>query len=153
MQQDAHSRFGATAREYNYRVYNTKNPFLRETAFYFPYKLDRTKLDAAAALIREQTNFFAFAKSNTQVKSFACTIQRSEWTEGEGLLVYEVQANRFLRGMVRLLTATQLKLARGVIKEDAFSDLFKSSSTKCSFSVPPAGLFLKAVHYPQNFFP
>jgi tRNA pseudouridine38-40 synthase len=153
MPPEAHARFAAVAREYNYRIYSKKDPFLRETAFYFPYKLDRSSLDTAAAIIREQTNFFAFAKSNSQVKTFSCTIQRSEWTEREGILIYEVQANRFLRGMVRLLTATQLKLARGVITKDEFLQLFASSTVKCSFSVPPTGLFLKAVHYPQNFFP
>jgi len=151
MPTDAHCRFGAICREYLYHIYRQKNPFLRETAFYYPYQLNIEALHKAATIIKEQTNFFAFAKTNTQVFNFNCVVSQSEWREEGELLIYNVSANRFLRGMVRLLTATQLKLARGVITEENFIQLFKGKA-KCSFSVPPTGLFLKRVQYPANYF-
>jgi tRNA pseudouridine38-40 synthase len=149
----AHSRFDAISREYEYRIYHSKNPFLKGVAFYYPYTLNRTLMDEAAALVKEQTNFFAFAKTNTQVKNFRCTIYKSEWIERDGVIIYNVAGNRFLRGMVRLLTATMLKVGRGRVSMEEFAALFKTETYKCSFSVPPTGLFLKAVNYPENYFP
>jgi tRNA pseudouridine38-40 synthase len=153
MHGEAHSRFDAVGREYEYRIYQSKNPFLKGVAYYFPFALDRLLLKEAADIVKEQTNFFAFAKTNTQVKNFRCTIYESEWIEREDLLVYNVAGNRFLRGMVRLLTATMMKVGRGRISLQEFERLFQSSEEKCSFSVPPTGLFLKTVQYPENYFP
>lgn len=153
MHDEAHSRFDAVSREYEYRIYLSKNPFLKGFAYYYPYVLDRTLLREAAAMVKEQTNFFAFSKTNTQVKNFRCTIYKSEWIEREELLIYNVAGNRFLRGMVRLLTATMMKVGRGRISMKDFEALFQSEEEKCSFSVPPTGLFLKEVRYPENYFP
>ncbi len=151
MPAEAHSRFDAVSREYEYRVYSHKNPFLTETAYYFPYKLDKELLQEAAELVRYQTNFFAFAKTNSQVKNFQCRIMRSEWEVSQWMVIYHVSGNRFLRGMVRLLTGTMLKVGRGKLSLDEFSGLFKGEE-KCGFSVPAKGLFLKRVNYPENYF-
>ena len=153
MEAEAHSRFDAISREYEYHIYNHKNPFLRDIAFYYPYTLNFTLMREAAELIKSQNNFFAFSKTNTQVKNFICTIYKSEWVEKDGLYIYNVEGNRFLRGMVRLLTATMLKVGRGKVSLKDLEHLFKSDKEKCSFSVPPTGLFLKSVCFPENYFP
>lgn len=153
MHEEAHSRFDAVGREYEYRLYRSKNPFLKGVAYYYPYVLDHSLLKEAAAIVKEQTNFFAFAKTNTQVKNFRCSIYKSEWIERDELLIYNVAGNRFLRGMVRLLTATLMKVGRGQLSMEDFTALFASSEEKCSFSIPPTGLFLKEVRYPENYFP
>lgn len=153
MHEEAHSRFDAVGREYEYRLYGSKNPFLKGVAYYYPYVLDRALLREAAAVVMEQTNFYAFAKTNTQVKNFRCSIYKSEWIEREELLIYNVAGNRFLRGMVRLLTATMMKVGRGRLSMEEFTALFASSEEKCSFSIPPTGLFLREVRYPENYFP
>ncbi|WP_132053943.1 tRNA pseudouridine(38-40) synthase TruA [Pseudocnuella soli] len=144
---EAHSRFDAVSREYEYYIYKFKDPFRRDTAYYVPYPLDLEALAEAAAIIKEQTNFAAFSKTNTQVKNFRCSILKSEWREENGLLVYNIKGNRFLRGMVRLLTATQLKIARGKYNMADFKKLFETGQ-KCGFSVPAHGLFLKEVAFP-----
>ncbi|RPD44710.1 tRNA pseudouridine(38-40) synthase TruA [Paracnuella aquatica] len=148
---EAHSRFDAISREYEYYIYKFKDPFRRDTAYYVPYPLDMRALAEAAAIIKEQTNFAAFSKTNTQVKNFRCAILKSEWREENGLLVYNIKGNRFLRGMVRLLTATQLKIARGKYEMVDFKKLFETEQ-KCGVSVPAHGLFLKEVGYPDNYF-
>lgn len=151
MHPDAHCRFDALSREYVYNIHSAKNPFLRDTSFYYPFKLNEALLQEAAAIIKEQTNFFAFAKTNTQVKNFNCVIQKSEWDFQDGTLTYTIAGNRFLRGMVRLLTASILKVGRGNLAMEEFHSLFQGS-TKCGYSVPAHGLFLKKVRFPNQYF-
>jgi len=152
MPDTAHARFNAVGRRYQYRVHRFKHPFLRDRSLFYPYTLDRERMDEAAGFVREQTNFFSFSKTNTQVKNFSCSIRQSEWkVEGEELL-YCIEANRFLRGMVRLLTASLIRVGRGKLSLEEFQSLFRSTK-KCGYSVPAHGLYLVSVLYPENFFP
>jgi tRNA pseudouridine38-40 synthase len=150
---DAHSRFHATSREYKYFIYDRKNPFVDDRAWYLPYTLDESLLDACAQQVKNNLDFTAFSKRNTQVKTFQCTIAVSEWIKEEGCLVYHVQANRFLRGMVRGLVGTMVRVARGTMKLDAFEELVAHRKpASADFSAPAKGLFLVSVSYPENIF-
>jgi tRNA pseudouridine38-40 synthase len=149
----AHCRFDAIQRDYRYYIYRKKDPFYRDRAYYFPYRLQEDLLQEAAGILREYNDFTSFSKRNTQVKTFICSIVQSKWTREGDLLIYEVAGNRFLRGMVRALTATMLRVGRGVISLDQFREIIESRDcTKASFAVPPNGLFLEAVRYPQGYF-
>jgi tRNA pseudouridine38-40 synthase len=149
----AHCRFDAVQRDYRYYIYRKKDPFLRDRAYYFPYRLQEDLLQEAAGMLREYNDFTSFSKRNTQVKTFICSIVQSKWTREGDLLIYEVAGNRFLRGMVRALTATMLRVGRGVISLDQFREIIESRDcTRASFAVPPNGLFLEAVRYPQGYF-
>ena len=149
---NAHCRFDAISREYNYYIYNKKNPFLKEMAFFFPYKLDIEKLKFAAEIIKTYDDFTSFSKRNTQAKTFICNIHESKWVIKDNQLVYNVKANRFLRGMVRALTATMLKVGRGKLTIDEFKNIIESKDcTRASFAVPAHGLFLIAVEYLENY--
>jgi tRNA pseudouridine38-40 synthase len=148
---DAHCRFDAVSREYKYFVYRQKDPFLKDRAYYYPYKINIEKLQQAAAILTEYQDFTSFSKRNTQVKTFVCQIQRSEWLQENQCLVYNVKANRFLRGMVRALVATMLKVGRGTIDLEEFRSIVEAKDcTQASFAVPATGLFLIAVNYPQQ---
>jgi tRNA pseudouridine38-40 synthase len=147
----AHSRFDATSRKYHYCIYKNKNPFLLGVGFYYPFKVDVELMDAAASLIKENNNFFAFCKTNSQVKNFNCSIYLSEWIRKDDCIIYTIEANRFLRGMVRLLTASLLQVGRRKITLSEFSELFNGNK-KCGYSLPPQGLFLNAVSFPLNYF-
>ena len=150
---DAHCRFDAISREYKYFIYQKKDPFLRETAYYYPYRIDRDKIGEAAEIIRGYTDFTSFSKRNTQVKTFNCVINESEWIEEGGCLVYRVKGNRFLRGMVRALTATMLKVGRKRMTLEEFRSIIElRDCTRASFAVPAHGLFLVTVNYPPDFF-
>jgi len=150
---EAHCRFDAISREYNYYIYRHKNPFLQGRALFYPYKLELQKLQEAASIIKEYNDFTSFSKRNTQVKSFVCNIETSEWEFKSGYLIYHVKANRFLRGMVRALTATMLKIGRNKFSLDDFRQIIiQKDCTKASFAVPPDGLFLLSVNYPENYF-
>jgi tRNA pseudouridine38-40 synthase len=153
VKEDAHCRFDAIGREYKYFIYRHKDPFLNDRAFYYPYKLDIDKLNEAAAIIMEYDDFTSFSKRNTQVKTFICQILESRWAWENDCLVYYVKANRFLRGMVRALTATMLKIGREKLTIHEFHDVIRAKDcTKASFSVPSHGLFLVSVEYPSGYF-
>ena len=150
---EAHCRFDANTREYKYYVYQKKNPFLEDNAYYYPYTLDLELMQNTATIIKEYSDFTSFSKRNTQVKSFTCDIQVSNWIiEGE-CFVYRVKANRFLRGMVRALVATMLKVGRNKTTLDIFKTIIESKDcTLADFSAPPNGLFLVQVVFSDNYF-
>ena len=150
---EAHCRFDAISREYKYFIYNTKNAFLRDRAFYYPYKLDLDSMKTAASILKEYSDFTSFSKKHTQVKSFQCKIIQSEWEIEKELIVYKIKANRFLRGMVRALVGTMLRLGRGKITVEDFRKIIEDHDCAlASFGVPPQGLFLVSVEYPQGYF-
>ncbi len=150
---DAHCRFDALSREYKYYIYGRKDPFLRDRAFYFPYRIDMEIMQRGAEIIKEYENFTSFSKRNTQVKTFECEIMISEWIKETDCLVYHVKANRFLRGMVRALTATLLRMGRGKIGEKDLRYIIEAKDcTLASFAVPPQGLFLTAVKFSNTIF-
>ncbi|ULQ56649.1 tRNA pseudouridine(38-40) synthase TruA [Flavihumibacter rivuli] len=150
---DAHCRFDAVSREYRYRIYRHKHPFLADRAYFFPYTLDLDRMQEAAGMLMEYEDFTSFSKRNTQVKTFKCRIMESRWEEEEWGLAYYVKGNRFLRGMVRALTATMLRVGRHKLTIDQFRAIIEARDcTKADFAVPPHGLFLEKVNYPEGYF-
>jgi len=153
VKQNAHCRFDAISREYKYFVYGHKDPFLKDRAFYFPYKLNVELMQEAAAIIKHYTDFTAFSKRNTQVKTFNCCILESKWEWEDECLVFYVKADRFLRGMVRALVATILKIGRGKMTITEFKNVIEEGDrSKASFAAPSQGLFLVSVNYQDNYF-
>jgi len=150
---DSHCRFDAVSREYKYFIYNKKNPFFKDRAFYFPYQVDLNLMKEAAEIVKEYTDFTSFSKRKTQVKTFNCTIIESRWVMDDECMVYQVKANRFLRGMVRALTATILMAGRKKIAVNEFRKIIEAKDCKlASFAVPAHGLFLVEVLFPENYF-
>lgn len=149
----AHCRFDAVSREYSYYIYNKKNPFLRDYGYFYPYRLDLEIMNQAAAIIKNNTDFTPFSKTNTQVKNFMCKIYDSKWVMKDESIVFQIKANRFLRGMVRALAGTILKLGRGTMTLEDFKNIIEEKDPKnVSFAVPAHGLILNAVRYPEEIF-
>lgn len=150
---DAHCRFQAISREYKYYICNKKNPFLADRSWYLPYTLDESLLAVCAEKIKNHTQFEAFSKRNTQVKTFQCFISESKWTHENDCLVYQVKGNRFLRGMVRALVSTMVKVGRGSIDLQEFDRILNSTDlSSADFSAPAKGLFLVEVSYQSEIF-
>jgi tRNA pseudouridine38-40 synthase len=144
----AHCRFDAVSREYRYHVYQNKQPFIQDRAYYYPYALDIQALQQVAKEIILHHDFTSFSKRNTQVRSFLCEIYESEWVTEQDCLVYRIKANRFLRGMVKGLVGTMLQAGRGKLSVDGFRAVIEGRDcTKADFSVPSHGLFLCKVEY------
>ena len=149
----SHSRFNAISRSYVYHLHTVKNPFFEDRSWYYPYPLDLVILNQAADIVKKTRDFTAFSKKNSQVNTFICGIEDSEWEKTEDGYVYYVKANRFLRGMVRGLVGTMLMVGKGKINLEEFRSIIESKdSSKADFSTPAHGLFLKSVLYPINQF-
>jgi len=145
---DAHCRFDAKFRLYEYSIYQSKNPFLSDRAYYYPYKLDLGLMNEAASMLKTVEDFESFSKRNTQVKTFRCSIIESGWFERGDMIVYRVAANRFLRGMVRGLSGTMLKVGRQKTSIDEFSRIIESKNAALvDFAVPAQGLTLIQVSF------
>jgi len=149
----AHARFDATSRRYVYIVYRNKDPFLKDRGWYYPYDLDFGLLENMASYILDNTDFEAFSKRNTQVKTYECKILKSRWLQEVEVMKYEVEGNRFLRGMVRGLVSSMMQVARGNRDISWFYSLFdESEQMQADFSAPAQGLFLEEVVYPSSIF-
>lgn len=146
--EDAHCRFDAASRTYHYCVYQFKNPFIEETAYYYPYKLDIEILKKCTQILMTYTDFSSFSKKNTQVKTFNCHILQNEWQVKDQQFIYTITANRFLRGMVRALTATMLKAGRGIISIEEFKKILDTKTRSAAyFDAPARGLTLMQVTF------
>ncbi len=149
----AHCRFDALSREYDYFIYQHKDPFLEDRAYYYPYGLNMDKLREAATALTGYTDFTSFSKRNTQVKTFECSLYKSSWARQGDCIVYTVKGNRFLRGMVRGLVGTMLRVGTGKTSMDRFLQVIENRNPAgADFSVPPQGLFLKEVIFPTGIF-
>ena len=148
MPDKVHCRYDAVSREYKYFLYRKKDPFLSDRAFYYPYKIDLDKLQEAALLLTRYKDFTSFSKRRTQVKTFICNIMESKWLQEGDCLAYYVKGDRFLRGMVRALTATMLKVGRDKMSMTEFQGIIEARDcTLASFAAPSQGLFLISVNF------
>lgn len=151
--EDIHARFSATKRSYEYYVDFHKSPFRNETAFFYyaAPNLDFSKLNQAATLLLKYQEFKPFCKSNADNKTNICHLYHASWELEEHGLVFYISANRFLRGMVRLIVGTCLLIAEGKMDlEDLKVALDQQIPLKKSWSVPPQGLFLSEILYQSS---
>lgn len=150
---EKHARFDAYHRSYEYHICFDKNPFEIETVWVYPYReelLDLKKMQAAAAMLMEFEDFNTFCKTNTDVKTTLCTMKRSEWVfdETNRRLVFHISANRFLRGMVRLIVGMSVNVGSGKISLSQLRQaLEEKRPLKLNHSAPPQGLFLTDIRY------
>jgi len=146
---DAHTRFDATKRTYEYHIHQFKNPFLDELSWYFYQPLDIDLMNEAAKLLFNYTDFECFSKVNTDVNTFECTIFEADWKRCENdQLVFTISANRFLRNMVRSIVGTLINIGLQKITIEDFAKIIESKSRdKAGFSVPAHGLYLTQITY------
>jgi tRNA pseudouridine38-40 synthase len=148
----AHARFDALERSYRYDIALRKDPFSRETAWFFPQyrKLDQVKMQELATLLLQYSSFFPFCKTNSGVEHYACKMLQAYWEEDleRGKLSFHITANRFLRGMVRMIVGASIQVGLGQITlEEVKMALETQTALAKSQSVPPTGLFLVNVRY------
>ena len=151
VKENAHARFDATSRSYEYRIWIGRNPFLLETSYQLhQQQLDIKKMNDAADLLSEYTNFKCFSKSKTDVKTYDCVITDAKWVLEGSMLKFHISADRFLRNMVRAVVGTLLDVGLSKITIEDFANIIESEDRrKAGLSVPPQGLFLTKVEYPE----
>lgn len=146
---DAHARFDATSRTYNYHISTYKNVFNTELSWYSPKNLDMEKMNEAAKLLLNFTDFQCFSKVNTDVNTFNCKITQAFWIKEKETLIFTITADRFLRNMVRAIVGTLLNIGLNKISQEDFIQIIESKNREnAGFSVPAHGLFLTHIDYP-----
>jgi tRNA pseudouridine38-40 synthase len=152
----AHCRFDAVEREYKYLIYKQKNPFLMGRGWLYPFPLNLAVLHRLSAILMEYEDFSSFSKRNTQVYTYNCIISSAIWVEhGAGELSFHISSNRFLRGMIRGIVGTMIRIARAGYTLEVAELLFRKvieakDCSKADFTTPAHGLYLMRVRYPED---
>ncbi|SNR76957.1 tRNA pseudouridine(38-40) synthase TruA [Lutibacter flavus] len=151
---DAHARFNATSRSYEYRMFLGKNPFLIDTSLQLiNKKLNIDKMNEAARILLTYTNFKCFSRSNSDVKTYNCDITIAEWKQTNQQLIFYITADRFLRNMVRAIVGTLMEVGTGKTTIEEFKKIIESEDRRnAGPSAPAHGLFLTQVSYPKKIF-
>ena len=146
---EAHARFDATSRTYEYHIHTYKDAFVNEGSWYEYHPLDIDKMNEAATMLFEFIDFKCFSKTHTDVKTFNCKITEAHWQRNGTHLVFTITADRFLRNMVRAIVGTLINVGLGKISIADFSKIIQSRDrSEAGFSVPAHGLYLTKVIYP-----
>ena len=147
----AHARFDAVYRSYAYYLHNQKTPFLEGFSYFYRPHLNLEAMNHAAESLLGRQDFKSFSKVKTEVNHFECEILEAYWENRNKQLVFHVKANRFLRGMVRALVGTLIEVGRDKIDILTFERIIAARDRKVAGrAVPPHGLYLTEVAYPQS---
>ncbi len=146
---EAHARFDAIERTYCYYITTQKNPFVLNRAYRIYFQPDIIKMNLCCDELKKHSDFTSFSKLHTDTKTNNCIITHALWKEENGLLVFEITANRFLRNMVRAIVGTLLEVGRGKLDNEEFLAIILSKDRcKAGTSVPAHALFLENILYP-----
>lgn len=148
---DAHARFGATARTYEYWVVKQKDPFYFDAAHWVRQDLDVKAMNEAAALLLGQQDFECFSRTGSDVKTFICKVTEAHWDQVGDRLVFTISADRFLRNMVRAVVGTLLQVGKGKWPVEHITQILQSKDrSQAGPSVPAKGLYLTKILYPKH---
>lgn len=153
VRQDAHARFDATSRTYKYYVTLQKDPFNYEQVYKMSGKLDFEAMNQACPVLFDYIDFTSFSKLHTDVKTNNCRIMQAGWKQEDNVWVFTIQADRFLRNMVRAIVGTLLEVGRGKLTVDGFRKVIELKDRgKAGTSAPGHALYLVDVTYPDHLF-
>ena len=147
---EAHARFDALSRRYCYRISTVKNPFNDRYAWQLIHPLDLDLMNEAAAFLLGTQDFECFSKAHTDVKTFICTVTHAAFEKKANEIHFEIQADRFLRNMVRAIVGTLVEVGMHKRSAESMVQLIASKSrAQAGVSVPAKGLSLVAIEYPD----
>ena len=146
---EAHARFGALTRSYEYKIWLGRNPFLLDFSWQIhSQNLNVDLMNEAAKLLLEYTDFQTFSKVKTDVYTYNCDVTEAFWKQDGKELTFYITANRFLRNMVRAIVGTLVDVGLGKITKDDFRKIIESKNRgNAGLSVPAKGLFLTKIKY------
>ena len=148
---DVHSRFDATSRTYEYIIYSANNPFLVDRAYFLHKSLDLDLMNIASSRLFDFIDFTSFSKLHTQTKTNNCTIKKALWQHRNDTIVFTIEADRFLRNMVRAIVGTLIDVGLGKLSIEDFVQVIKSKDrSRAGTSVPAHALYLTQVTYPKD---
>lgn len=148
---NAHARFDAIARMYEYIIIREKNPFVQNQSHFLYGPVNVDLMNKACSQLFDYIDFSCFSKSKTQVFTNNCKIMFAAWKQENDNLIFTIKADRFLRNMVRTIVGTMLEVGKEQLSLSQFSEIIESKNrSNAGISVPAAGLFLIKVEYPEE---
>lgn len=149
---EAHARFDASKRTYEYHINTFKDVFHQDGSWYYHQQLDVDLMNQAAEILLKHTDFQCFSKVNTDVNTFNCAISEAYWKQLDNQLIFTISADRFLRNMVRAIVGTLVNVGLHKIDLKEFEQIIEGKDrNKAGFSVPAHGLYLTKIDY--NYIP
>ena len=150
---EAHARFSALNRSYNYYICKCKDPFWINRAWLMERDLDFDAMKEATRLLLRFDDFEAFTKANTQVNHFRCMLLEAGWTKEDHIWRFHIRADRFLRNMVRAIVGTITDVGLGKIDIQQMENIIKSKNrSNAGYSVPGCGLYFMGADYPPEVY-
>jgi tRNA pseudouridine38-40 synthase len=150
----AHARFDATSRTYNYFLHQHKNPFIENLSWHQYGFIDFELMNKACEILMETKDFTSFSKVNTQTKTNICYVSEAVWIQlDENEWCFVITADRFLRNMVRAIVGTLLMVGRNKITLADFRKIIENKDRNAAgMSAPAHALFLTDIKYPEDTF-
>ena len=150
---NAHTRFHATSRTYQYYICTEKDPFWYQRAWQYERPLNIDAMQGAATILKSHDDFSSFARSNTQVKTNICKVQKATWESDGHIICFTIKADRFLRNMVRAIVGTMVDVGLEKITPADFDLIIRQKDRQCAgYSAPAWGLYLTDIQYPYPVF-
>jgi len=150
---DAHARFDATARYYEYHVHTSKNVFAEHRSVRLVHTPDFDRMNKAAEVLMEYDDFTSFSKLHTDARTNICRLLTARWEPSPEGWVFTIGADRFLRNMVRSVVGTLLEIGYGRMDTDGLRTVIEARNRcRAGVSMPAHGLYLTRVDYPENIF-
>jgi tRNA pseudouridine38-40 synthase len=147
---EAHARFSALSRTYEYRISSYKDPFDTGLSWHFSQPLDVSAMNQAALQLMDYSDFTSFSKLHSDVKTNICHIMEANWCNDSGKIIFTIKADRFLRNMVRAIVGTMIEIGKGNIDIQEFNNIIAGKDRSLAgFSVPAHGLYLVDIAYPD----
>ena len=149
---EAHARFTAKSRTYEYHIVDHKDPFLHDLATRVRPGLDFNAMNEAAKYLIGRQDFASFCRSNTDVKTTICDLTYAHWEVKEnGHAVFTITADRFLCNMIRAVVGTLFEVGRGKMTPEQFAEVISQHTrTAAGDSAPAEGLYLTQIIYPEE---
>ncbi|MBN1159327.1 MAG: tRNA pseudouridine(38-40) synthase TruA [Bacteroidales bacterium] len=150
---EAHARYSAISRTYEYVIRKHKDPFQNDLSWFHAQPLDVQAMNDAARKLILYNDFTSFSKLHGNAKTNICRIEKACWKESGRNLVFIIEADRFLRNMVRAIVGTLIGVGNGKITREDFTHIIESRDrSKALFSAPAQGLSLVHVKYPDDIY-
>lgn len=150
---DAHARFSAHSRSYDYIICRRKDPFMVNRAWLMERPLDFDLMQDVSEKLLHLEDFKSFSRSNTQVHNYLCNVTSASWREEGHLWIFNIRANRFLRNMVRAIVGTIADVGLKKITATQFDAIVESKNrSNAGYSVPGYGLYFLGAEYEENIF-
>jgi tRNA pseudouridine38-40 synthase len=151
MEGDFHARKHSRSKIYEYRILNRnlRSAFHREYVWHIPQKLDLTEMKEATRSLIGEHDFAAFRTVGSPTRTTVRRVIRAEWKRGQnGLLRFEIEANGFLKQMVRSIVGTLVEVGKGRMRAADLRKILNSRDrSEAGPTAPAQGLFLKEVKY------